>query len=234
MSNYIEIQNDHNKVVINDSFKNLSLLRSTGVHDNQFVLTDVSEYSYAKLQVPKITNTLYCFEPNSDVVSIAPLWEDATKITYGIGYQHNISDINPVRIHIFNYNNNLVRQANCGLEIINAHGEILFNSDNKYLRILDCILSLKGARLLGRNDPWPNFNSINRGYGKRIGIIPLNGLYADSKDGDMWEVIVQSFYCHSGSVMSDSITIMSDPNPDYEGTYLADNQSLLIVNLAGV
>lgn len=165
MSNYIEVVNDRD-VVINDTYKNVSLIKKVDVVDCERKYDTHNDRGYQKpyIQIPASLGDIVVFNaknmsapynPNNFYGANAlfsnswvPAWDynaHAWTLPRGVAF-----------FYIFRWQ---TTEKKNGLEIFNSSGEQIFNSNLKYLRIIDVIKQ--------------NVNSANwntRSYPHKVGV----------------------------------------------------------------
>ena len=164
MSNYIEVKNDKS-IIINDSYQNVSFDYSVAVRGTNEVnwhkgysFSDISHGSYLWYSATN-TITLYFHVPADKIIGIycpSPNFGIRTMRLYnGEWLQVYIKnraggsarDILNVDLILYYFSYKSSNQRN-GLQVMNASGQCIFNSNLKYLRVIDYILQ--------RNDSDPN------------------------------------------------------------------------------
>lgn len=164
MSNYIEIKNSRS-ILVNDSFKNVSLRNV--IQTNQCIQSYVYETDHGELRY-------FCHPPviNGDIVCLAG--NSTSFLFYKNSYmsgpsgwdyyaQNTPRGSSDTYFYLFNFQKT---SETGGLEVTGADGTQIFNSNLKYLRIIDVI---KG-----------HASSINygiRAYSHKIGIIPVSTVF---------------------------------------------------------
>lgn len=217
MSNYIEVKNDKS-IIINDSYQNVSFDYSVAVRGTNKVddskgyrFSDISSGSYLWYSS---TNTIilyfhvpadkiigiYCPSPN---FGISPMrlyngeWLEVRVKNRVGGSAKEILNVDLI-LYYFSYKSS--DQSN-GLQVMNANGECIFNSNLKYLRVIDYILQ--------RDDNDPNDigpRSYNCNIALMIGCLQSRGGKAHAKDQYVYFPNRKSFgvYVYDQYVESDN------------------------------
>lgn len=162
MSNYIEVKNDKS-ILINDSYKNVSFdyIRTTRFSHalgNVYNLDDIGDGSYTYysssntligyLQVP--ADSLICFYCPSadfgfDITRVnGDKWLEIRVKNRAGGSAKDILNVDLV-LYYFSFKTSNQKD---GLQVMDANGQCIFNSNLKYLLVIDYILQ--------KNDDDPN------------------------------------------------------------------------------
>lgn len=158
MANYIEIQNSNKRAIINDSYKNLSL--------NRVITNDKGEADFV---VSLTDNELPFFTCDNNNVSISSYrFKGYVKFFLRLNnfdMSSTRTDSNDAyksfKVYIFGTHTNV---ATYGLQIFNDSGESIFNSNNKYLDIIDYVFEY------GFTENMVVTSSKRFSYDKRIGV----------------------------------------------------------------
>lgn len=164
MSNYIEVKNGQS-IVVNDSYQNVSfdstaIIRASSSIDWSHGITvkDISDGDYAWYSASN-TMTLYAKVPADKIIGIycpspnfgfyikrkkAGEWLEIT-IRNRVGGSTRDFLNSYLTLYYFSYKTST---QGTGLQVMNSSGECIFNSNLKYLRVIDYILQ--------RNDSDPN------------------------------------------------------------------------------
>lgn len=136
MSSYIEINNG-GRITINDSYKNLLLLnkinslsftKENNTYTDNIYYADITEDD-DKILLVSCSSSNYGF----NIVRASSNIHLRVNCINGA----SISDINNyLTSYVFGYSDT---SNNSGLSVYNSSGQVIFNSNNKYLRIIDCI-----------------------------------------------------------------------------------------------
>lgn len=189
MSNYFQVINDKNSVIINDEFKNLYFL---GKYKN---LSVVQSNNYYWLNMPVNGPCLYYNDYTRDYYLIVPCnpkdvlvaikGSGGTQVSRPIAssrysrwvFKLTGGNIRDLEVYLFGYSNSLPKQ-NVGLAIYNESGTEIFNSNYGYMDVIDFI----GNNQFPSRDNQP---FVNKQYGYDIAIFPFNLYYYDDYDDDV-------------------------------------------------
>lgn len=145
MSNYIEVSNDRD-VVINDTYKNVSLIRKVDAVDCERVYDMHADHGLTKhyFEIPASIGDVVVFHANTMVAPYTPysftggngLFCNSKVNQWFYDNQSWIFSRGDAFFYIFRWQ---TTGKENGLEIFNSNGEQIFNSNLKYLRIIDVI-----------------------------------------------------------------------------------------------
>lgn len=167
MSNYMEIKNDNGSVIINDTFENISLTKKT-VIDQQGSGTNNDTYKFCSNGYSNITvstgdsnypNWYYVLVPTQEnIITFVSCLEptvlvhmndiytyekklSAKRIEFFIPKDKTINNLlGKVIIYEFSYTTN-TKSGSCGIQIFNASNKKIYDTNYKYLNIVNSISS---------------------------------------------------------------------------------------------
>lgn len=188
MSKYLEVQNTDNIVTIDDTFRNYCLIRKFKPPINYMSDYNSSSYKTEQYNIyPERANCiLFCSKTTSDSLFFAswanPAIGMGTSWSGSINfYNLNNQDIGPYLSGIDIYEFGVVdnqQSANFGLQTFNDQGQKVFDSNFKYLNLIDAIFDysnsttsdyeINGARNLFNLKRVPT-----KQYGQRIAVCGL-------------------------------------------------------------
>lgn len=136
MSNYIEIRNKNGIVTVNDDYKNLAFVKKQNGNEivNSYKNIEIdSRIGVAAIAVssPNVKicrpDTCYVRKENGD----GNLVGQVLKVASGV------EEKNSINVYYFNYVNKA--DGTVGIIVYNQEGEVVYNSNLKYLKILDIV-----------------------------------------------------------------------------------------------
>lgn len=136
MSNYIEIRNKNDIVTINDDYKNLSFVKKQNgneiVNSKGFIEID-SRIGVAAIAVSS-PNVKIC---RTDECRVRVENGDGNLVGQVLKVASGIEEKNSINVYYFNYLNKA--DGTVGIIAYNQKGEVVYNSNLKYLKILDIV-----------------------------------------------------------------------------------------------
>lgn len=136
MSNYIEIRNTNGIVTINDDYKNLSFVKKQNgneiINSYHFIEID-SRIGVAAIAVSS-PNVKICRE---DQCRVRVKNGDGNLVGQVLEVASGIEEKNSINVYYFDYANKA--DGTVGIIVYNSKGEVVYNSNLKYLKILDIV-----------------------------------------------------------------------------------------------
>lgn len=161
MSNYIEVNNESGKVIINDSFQMFSLIEKLNYNLNHSFAINPSR-------------ELYAFKPNRpDIVFTADIGNNGNSTFFAPAV---LSDESIANQSLECYKFGLqAKSTNFGLEVFNENGNQIFASQLNYMKVIDFI----SVEVRDMRD-----NAFIRSYDRRIAVVPISVPFYYVFDGD--------------------------------------------------
>lgn len=199
MANYIEVVNSNNKIIINDVFDNYELVERISLREQQDFNDGFTHKDNNTLFINSAKNTarmrrwisptsLIFYRSSNPVYAFASqrYSEDYVMIEIKRRDGRNISGCSQdVEMYIFDTKNDA--RGNIGLQIFNEDETCIFDSTRRYLRIIDCLASLRGeAATIQNANPFPS-----KSYSKPVMVSILENPWASN--GDTWQRNYLSF-----------------------------------------
>ena len=191
INKYFEARNDDKVCIIDDTYKNLALKEVITFESYDIIVKwQESEYSSTALNTlftgvghvrvnvaPFNSKNLMAISCDVADLSFATYVHDDILTIYiirkGKGDDHNKKDAQYVAEHtkILHYvpSNLINRDEHYGLQVFNAEGNIVFNSSNRYLKVVDVI-----------SQDIDDLSDIDRSYASDIAVVPLSCRYTRS------------------------------------------------------
>lgn len=227
MSNYIQISNNQNITIINDTYKNVSLTRTrvnipiVVQHDNEDFPSNAISYRDGKYADPTsgigsftISGRPFCVFSctNPNFSFFARHVKDLFFLEIGGVDGHKITELaNAVSVYEFDFQQ-YSGNSKLGLQIFSASGEEIFNSNLKYLRILDTIYYPPGM----------SAGSVVKTYNHKIGALVGTSRIANiESDEPDYQCI---YFPSQNSIKIDGVS----------GDASEGSTNILIVNLDGI
>lgn len=182
MSVGLEIFNNNNRLIINESFKNLCLQRT-------YINTD-------KRWIPLAQDELAAFFVGDGIA----VWGGREQ--GGIMFKvYGTSSTNSLTVYVFGER---MKRGPLGLQTFDEAGNVIFDSNNKFMQVIDFKHHTKVLDPYNVHYPGevPRYHYANNKdimkhgvdywlgqeyvYNKKIAIIPLNMPSTDCMDGEMW------------------------------------------------
>lgn len=243
INNYIEVFNNNSNVVINDNYKNFHLVKTT-----KNIKREVSKEYYFN-DVIKENDIFYYHEGTSIAVCRMQIGDDellAVKSSYPdlcvtaqrlkdkIEFKFKTDteeDFNKKvdSLSLYTFSNRVLdnNSHGVGVQIFNKNGEVIFNSNEKYLKVLDFI-----------NEDTSYREHKTKRYGKEIAVIILNtsnGIrYHQPEYNEFFADGVSFEDSKSFSISTVPIYRMqaSDPSTALDGIF--SYTSLLVIDVTGL
>lgn len=189
MSNYIEVNNESGKVIINDSFQMFSLIEKFNYNLNRsFGISPTKE--------------IYAFKPNRpDIIFTADIGDNGNRAFFRVAV---LSDESIANQHLECFKFGLrSTPTNFGIEVFNENGNQIFASQLKYMKILDFVsMELRNMR----------DGAFIRSYDKKIAIIPISIPFYYVFDGidefaqdEPYHIDAVGLYCPNGNTVSTKV-----------------------------
>lgn len=136
MSNYIEIRNKNDIVTINDDYKNLSFVKKQNgneiINGNSFIEID-SRIGVAAIAASS-PNVKIC---RPDQCRVRVKKGDGNLVGQVLEVASGVEEKNSINVYYFNYANKA--DGTVGIIVYNQKREVVYNSNLKYLKILDIV-----------------------------------------------------------------------------------------------
>ena len=136
MSNYIEIRNANSIVTINDDYKNLSFVKKQNGNEiiNSYHFIEIDSRIGVAAIAASSPNVKICRE---DQCRVRVQKGDGNLVGQVLEVASGIEEKNSINVYYFNYDNKA--DGTVGLIVYNQKGEVVYNSNLKYLKILDIV-----------------------------------------------------------------------------------------------
>lgn len=136
MSNYIEIRNSNNIVTISDNYKSLSFVRKQ--NGNQIVNTynDIEIDSRIGVAAIAASSPDILIE-RSDICYVRKANGDGNLVGQVLSIKSGAEKKGSINVYYFNYANKT--DGSVGVIAYNQKGEVVYNSNLKYLKVLDIV-----------------------------------------------------------------------------------------------
>lgn len=252
LTNYLEIRNNDKRVIINDGYRNLMLqeIITLADYDVEVIWQDAQiNYSLLKTIYAGVGYMVVNFYP-FDEQNLLGIYCDASDVRFATSINNNIltvyvkltakegvnddyviADVEYIKNHVkilrYGPTPNLTIK-NYGLQVFDKNGTIIFDSNRRYMRVVDVI-----------SQDIDDVSDISKEYAAKIAVIPVSSRYTGVYNPQQ-STFYRHFFCtkySGGKTLLDVATKLisySAPGADTVVTGLLTNTNLIVLNAAGI